>query len=95
MKDYSCLFVFVIQNSVYLYHTKTDKQRDMKTQKELIEYYTKNLQKVTTSHGFDSDHFYMATFQLKGVQMGMNLPDMFKWARKKMDELHEETLNLL
>jgi hypothetical protein len=67
----------------------------MKTQKELIEYYTKNLEKVISAHGLGSGHFYMATFQLKGVQMGLSVPEMLKWARIKMDELHEETLNFV
>lgn len=66
-----------------------------KTQKELIAYYKGQLAKVIKAHGLGSDHFYKWTFMLKGVQMGLALPEMFKWADKKMKELHEETLELV
>ena len=67
----------------------------MKTQKELIAYYTKQLEKVIAAHGLGSGHFYRHTFMLKGVQMGLELPEMFKWVDKKMEELHEETLSFI
>jgi len=67
----------------------------MKTQIQLIDYYTDRLLTVIQMHGVGSGHFYMATFQLKGVQMGLSVPCMLKWARNKMDELHKETLNFV
>ena len=67
----------------------------MKSQKELIVHYTKNVEKVISGHGIGSGHFYMATFQLKGVQMGLSVPEMLKWARIKMDDLKEDTLKFV
>ena len=60
-----------------------------KTQIELIEYYTNQLEKVIKSHGLGSGHFYNSTFLLKGVQMGIQLKDLSKWVEKKMSDLHE------
>ena len=74
---------------------KFQKGEVMKTQKELITYYTKQLEKVIGSHGLGSGHFYRHTFLLKGAQMGLPLKEIFKWVDKKMEELHEETLNFV
>jgi hypothetical protein len=65
----------------------------MKTQNELIDHYTSQLEKVISSHGLGSDYFYMSVFNLKGIQAGMTVPDMIKWSKQKMDEIHEETLS--
>jgi len=66
----------------------------MKTQKELIEYYTKNLSKVISTHGGASDYTTYAFFLLQAVKMNVQ-KSIFIWARNKCSELETETLNLI
>ena len=67
----------------------------MKTQKELISYYTKNLEKVIQFHGLGSDSTTYAFFLLQAVKMNIELSKIFDWAKSKCDSLHEETLELV
>lgn len=67
----------------------------MKTQMELIRFYSKNFEKVLASHGHNSHYTTYAYFLLLGVRMGMKQDKIFSWARKKLKEIEEETLSLL
>ena len=67
----------------------------MKSQIELISYYTKNLEKVSQSHGFGSDYTTYAFFLLQAVKMNIEHSKIFDWAKSKCDSLHEETLELV
>ena len=67
----------------------------MKTQNELIEYYTKNLEKVISSYGVNSDYTNNAFYLLQAVKMNMPLNNIFYYATKKCNDLHKEALQLL
>ena len=67
----------------------------MKTQKELISYYTKKKEKVIQFHGLGSDSTTYAFFLLQAVKMNIELSKIFDWAKSKCDSLHEETLELV
>lgn len=59
-----------------------------KSQKELIAYYTENLEKVIAAHGLCSDYADNAFFLLQAVKSGMKHEDIFEYAEKKTKELH-------
>ena len=67
----------------------------MKTQIELIAYYTKNLQKVSESHGFDSDYTNYAFYLLQAVKINVPFNEIFDWATNKCESLHSEALELV
>jgi hypothetical protein len=67
----------------------------MKTQNELIAYYTKNLNKVIASHGVDSDFTNYAFFLLQAVKINVPFEKIFEWAKNKCEALHLEALELI
>ena len=67
----------------------------MKTQIELIEYYSKQLEKVTSSHGFNSEYFSHAYYMLRGIEHGLSISEAAKYASKKVEQEHKEALDAL
>lgn len=65
----------------------------MATQKELIGFYSKNLEKVISAHGAESDHTTHAFYLLQGAKMNIPQNELFAWVENKVNDLHEETLN--
>lgn len=65
----------------------------MKTQKELIEYYKKQFDKVVKSHGADSDHAIHAFMLLRGAKIGHNTKTIFKYANKETERLIKQAIN--
>ena len=50
------------------------------TQIDLIQYYSRNLEKVSSAHGFDSDYTNYAFYLLQAVKMNMDIKNIFDWA---------------
>lgn len=67
----------------------------MKTQIELIEYYSAQLKKVLISHGPESEHFVVVFYQLQGAKMGIPLNEMFDWANTEAERLKVIALDKL
>lgn len=67
----------------------------MKTQLELIQYFTKKLEKVISFHGVNSDYTIYAFFLLQGANMNLPQEEIYEWARKKSDELHNEMVEII
>lgn len=67
----------------------------MKTYKQLLEYYTRQLQKSISAYGFDDDKTTYSFFLVQGVRMGMPETEIFNWASSKVEGLHEESLSLI
>jgi hypothetical protein len=66
-----------------------------KTQNELIEHYSDELGVVIELQGAASDHTTYAFFLLQAAKIGIPQKEMYKWATKKLEALHEEVLELL
>ena len=50
--------------------TPLKKERNiMKSQNELIEYYSKQLEKVASSHGYNTVYFSQAYYMLRGIEL--------------------------
>lgn len=64
----------------------------MKTQKDHIEYYTKQLEKVISSYGVGSDAAMSSMFKLKAITAGMPHENIFNYARTEMTRLHDMEL---
>ena len=64
----------------------------MKSQNELIAYYTKNLDKVINAYGLVSDYTTHAFFLLQGAKMNIPFAYIHAWAKIKCDQLQEEAL---
>ena len=61
---------------------------------DLINYYTKNAQKVAQSHGFDSEYTLFAIMCLQGAKMGMDVEGLLNYAHEKIDQFKAEILEL-
>jgi len=67
----------------------------MKSQNQLIEYYTKNLNKAIAFHGVDSEYTNYAFFLLQAAKTNVPFSEMFDWAKNKCESLHLEALENL
>jgi len=65
------------------------------TQLELIANFKKNFEKVTSFHGLDSDETTYAFFLLQAARINVPHKEIYDWASKKMDALHEEALDMI
>lgn len=65
----------------------------MKTQKQLIEYFTSQLNKVIASHGAASGYTTTAFFNLQAAKMGMTEKEIFSWSAQEVERLKEITLS--
>ena len=63
----------------------------MKTQNELIEYYTKQFDKVVKAHGAGSDHAIHAFMLLRGAINGHDVKTIFKYANDETDRLIKQS----
>jgi hypothetical protein len=59
----------------------------MKTQIELINYYTKHLEKVITVYGLNSDYTNNAFFLLQAVKLNIPQENIFDWANNECEKL--------
>lgn len=67
----------------------------MKSQTELIEYYTKQLEKAASSHGYNSEYFSHAYYMLRGIEHGLSIAEASQYASKKVEQEHREALDAL
>lgn len=65
----------------------------MKTQKELISYYTTQAKKITDSYGFGSDASMSAMFKLVAVTNGMPETEIFDYANNEIAKIHDMALD--
>ena len=66
-----------------------------KTPKEQIAWFTQRLEKVIEFHGVDSGHTNTAIFHLQAVKAGLKGKDIYEYASKKSEELHQLALDNL
>ncbi len=57
----------------------------MKTQIELIKYFTKNFNSIVACHGAGSDYATTAFFQMRAAIIGIPEKDIFTWANTEFD----------
>ncbi len=66
----------------------------MKSQKELIEYYKKQVEKIIKSYGVDSEFLIHANALLRGAKLGYGIEDIIRYADKKLAEYQQEEIEI-
>ncbi len=64
-------------------------------QKKLITYHSNQVKKLATNHSSESEYVTTAFFQLQGAIIGFNTKELFPWALKETERLHQIALDKL